>query len=222
MAIQELLTLSAFATRCGVSQPAISKAVRGPLLPIKFGRFVDATHPLAVAYLGKRKGAPTPVAGKKVGKTARKRKVYTKGKSRPGGIKRDMNEGSGVPIPEDIQSVADLTLRELIHRYGNKVQFFAYLKGMKTIEDISKTRINNAKAEGLLVSRDLVKKGVLDPINAAHIKMMTDGAKTITRRATAMHDGGSSLEDIELFVRDQIASFIKPVKAKVRRALKNG
>ena len=213
MAIQELLTLSAFATRCGVSQPAISKAVRGPLLLIKVGRFVDAAHPLAIAYQKKRVGAPTPVTGKK----GRVRPPDPR-KAPPG----KMTEGSGVPIPEDIQSVADLTLRKLIHLHGTNTAFSSWLANLKTLEDISKTQLNNAKAEGLLVTRDLVKKGVLDPINAAHIKMMTDGAKTITRRVTAMYDGGTSLEEIESFVRDQIASFIKPVKAKVRRALKNG
>ena len=215
MSTQELLTLSAFAARCGVSQPAISKAIRGPLLPIKFDRFVDAAHPLAVAYMEKRKGLPMPVVGKKGDKTTRKRNAIPP-------ESRKTTEGSGVPIPEDIQSVADLTLRELIQKHGNNVKFFAWLKGLKTIEDINKTQIDNARSEGLLVSRELVKVGVIDPINSAHVKMMTDGAKTITRRATAMHDGGTSLENIELFVRDQIASFIKPVKAKVRRALKNG
>lgn len=222
MAKQELLTLSAFATRCGVSQPAISKAVRGPLLSIRVGRLVDAAHPSAVAYQKKRKGAPTPVAGKKTKSSKGKKAAGAGPAKKVNGSNKISVKGSGVKIPEDLQTVIDLTLRELVRKHGTNTAFSAWIGNVKTLEDISKTQLSNAKAEGLLVSRDLVKRGVLDPINAAHVKMMTDGAKTITRRVTAMHDGGTPLEDIESFVREQIASFIKPVKAKVRRTLKNG
>ena len=53
------------------------------------------------------------------------------------------------------------------------------------------------------------------------IKLLTDGAKTIARRGTAMHDAGRDMLEIEKFVADQITSFIRPVKAKVARALRD-
>ena len=88
------------------------------------------------------------------------------------------------------------------------------------IEDINEKRLKNAQTKGELVSRELVKLGVIDPIDAAHIKLLTDGAKTIARRVTAMHDAGRPLDDVEKFVKNQITSFIRPIKAKVARALK--
>ena len=221
MTEKELLTLSAFAILCGVSQPAISKAVRNSLAPIKVGRLVDAAHPLAVAYQAKRKGAPTPVAPKKGSKKAAGAKAPKGGKGPANGSNKISAKGSGVKIPEDLQSVIDLTLRELLRKHGTNPAFSEWVGNVKNLENIIKTQLHNAKTEGSLVSRDLVKRGVLDLINAAHVKMMTDGAKTITRRVTAMHDGDTPLEEIEIFVREQIASFIKPVKAKVRRVLKN-
>jgi hypothetical protein len=124
-------------------------------------------------------------------------------------------------IPDDILAFIDMTLRELIQRYGTDVAFIDWLKSAKLIEDINEKRLKNAVTQGDLVSRDLIKIGVIDPINAAHIKLLTDGAKTIARRVTAMHGAGRSIEDCEKFVADQMTSFIRPIKSKVARALKN-
>ena len=84
---------------------------------------------------------------------------------------------------------------------------------MKEIEVIEERRIKSSKAKGELVHRDLIKKGIIDPIDTAYRKMLTDGAKTIARRA--------AVGDLEKFVADQIASFIKPAKASMKRALEH-
>lgn len=122
-------------------------------------------------------------------------------------------------IPEDITTFADMSLRELVTRFGTDIRFLDWLKSIKMIEDINEKRLKNAVAKGELVSRDLVKLGIIDPIESAHIKLLTDGAKTIARRATAMHSAERSLDDVEKFVKDQITSFIRPIKAKVARTL---
>jgi len=124
-------------------------------------------------------------------------------------------------VPEDIEAFADMTLRELIQRFGTDTAFVDWLKATKEIEYINEKRLKNAQTQGELVSRELVKVGIIEPIDAVHIKLLTDGAKTITRRVTAMHSAERDLDDIEKFVKDQITSFIRPVKAKVKRALKN-
>lgn len=124
-------------------------------------------------------------------------------------------------IPEDITAFADMSLRELVTRFGTDIRFLDWLKSIKMIEDINEKRLKNAVSKGELVGREIVKLGIIDPIDAAHIKLLTDGAKTIARRATAMHNAERSLDDIEKFVKDQITSFIRPIKAKVNRTLKD-
>ena len=124
-------------------------------------------------------------------------------------------------IPEDIQEFADMTLRDLVDKFGTDARFVDWLSATQKIEAINEKRLKNATTQGTLVSRDLVRVGVIEPIDAAHIKLLTDGAKTIARRSTAMHSAGRPLDDIEKFVAEQITSFIRPVKAKVARALKN-
>jgi hypothetical protein len=135
--------------------------------------------------------------------------------------KRTHNEDRLIEVPEDIEEFADMTLRELISRFGTDVRFVDWLKATQSIEAINEKRLKNAQTKGELVSRHLVKIAIIEPIESAHIKLMTDGAKTIARRAAAMAQAGKPVAEIEAFAIDQISSFIKPVKAKVDRALRN-
>lgn len=126
-----------------------------------------------------------------------------------------------IDIPNDIGAFIDMTLREVIQRFGTDAAFCDWLKATKEIEAIEEKRLKNAQTRGELVSRKLVKIGVIEPIDAAHIKLLTDGAKTIARRSTAMHGAGRTVEDIEKFVSEQMTSFIRPVKSRVAKALRN-
>lgn len=124
-------------------------------------------------------------------------------------------------IPENIAQFADMTIREVILKFGTDTRFVDYLKAIKSIEDIQEKRLKNEQTQGNLVSRDLIRVGIIEPLNTAHVKMMTDGAKAISVRAPAMAAAGAETVDIEKYISGVISSFIKPVAAKVERALKN-
>ena len=124
-------------------------------------------------------------------------------------------------IPDNIQLFADMTIREVISKFGTDYRFVDYLKALKEIEMVDERRVKNAKARGELVSRQLIRDGIIEPIDSAHIKLLTDGSRTIAKRVTAMHDAKRDLKDIEDFIKDQIASFIRPAKAKAQRTFKN-
>ncbi len=230
-----LIRKSAFADLVGVTPAAVTKATRvgGILHAAMLGKKLDTTHPAAVAYAAEHKpkvtisiddGPPIPLedfnedhgvppvigVNKPTGHTA-------KNLSKKAG---KYEEGS-FTVPEYIGDLADMTLRDLIMQFGTDVRFVDWLKATKEIEMINEKRLKNAESEGVLVSRHLVKVGIIDPLESAHIKLLTDGVKTIARRTVALHESGSDLPEIESFISDQVSSFIKPVKAKVKRALKN-
>lgn len=123
-------------------------------------------------------------------------------------------------IPANIEAFADMTLRDLIHRFGTDVRFLDWLKATKEIEMIAERRIKNATASGKLITRDLVARGVIDPFNSAHLRLMSDGAKSIAGAVVAKHMAGGELVEIERYVSDVIGSFLKPVKTKVAQALR--
>jgi len=123
-------------------------------------------------------------------------------------------------IPEDMQIFADMTLRELIERFGTDTAFLDWLKAIKELENIETKRIKNAASAGILINRDLVRTGIIEPINNAHIQLLTDGAKTLSLKIHTMVQAGEDLAEIEKSVIDQMSSFIRPVKDKIIKALK--
>lgn len=124
-------------------------------------------------------------------------------------------------IPEDIKAFIHMTLEQIIKRFGTDTAFCDWLKAVKSIEDINEKRLKNATTRGELVSRDLVKVGVIDQINTTFQKLLTDGAKSITVKITTMTKAGMGLNECEKTVVDQIESFIRPAKTKMIRNLKN-
>jgi hypothetical protein len=130
-------------------------------------------------------------------------------------------EAQLLQIPEDIRELANWSLRDLVTKFGTDVAFLDFLKATKELENIQEKRLKNAKTSGELVSRAQIKIGVIEPINTAHIKLLTDGAKTIAVRVKAMVDAERDLTEIEEFVTKQMTSFIKPMKAHIVRGMKN-
>ena len=124
-------------------------------------------------------------------------------------------------VPDNMQDFADMTIREVVTKFGTDYRMVDYLRALKEIEVIDERRIKSAKARGELVHRDLIVKGVIEPIDSAHRKMLTDGAKTIARRSVAMIGAGRGVDELEKFIAKQISSFIKPAKAKIKRVLEN-
>ena len=120
--------------------------------------------------------------------------------------------------PSDLETKS---LSELCEIFGTDEKFKNWTDARKKLTEIEKNQITNAKSIGLLVSRDLVKMGIIDPIDSTFATLLTDTAKTIAIRAVAMADAGNDVREIEKLIVDQISSVIRPAKAKIKRILKN-
>lgn len=125
-----------------------------------------------------------------------------------------------INVPENIKDFIDMTLGDLILEFGTDIAFVDWLKATKSIEDINEKRLKNAQTQGELVNRSLVKKTIIEPMDDMLRKLLSDGVKTIARRAIAMHEADRELAEIECFISDIISSFIKPMKSKVSRSFK--
>lgn len=120
-----------------------------------------------------------------------------------------------VAIPDEIQSLAELTLRELVDRYGSASRFEKWLSSVQKIEAIEEKRLSNAETRGTLISRHLVRSAVIDPIDGVFTRLLTDGAKTIASRAHAIALGGGDVLDVRHMIDDVLQGFIKPAKRKM-------
>lgn len=238
MGTRELQTKAQFAELAGVKPAAITQATKpGKLLhkaTVGDGRKmrVDPNHPAAKEYLAdrKQKGPKVTVSvngGEELPYDEYMEQVENGPKlSGAAGAKESKKQLSlynidPADVPDNMQDFADMTIREVVTKFGTDYRMVDYLRALKEIETIDERRIKSAKMRGELVHRDLVFKGVLEPIDSAHRKMITDGAKTIARRSVAMVGAGKDADDLEKFIAEQISSFIKPAKARIKRALEN-
>ena len=282
---QKLITRAQFAELAGVSGAAVTKAAAASLKAATSGKFIDAAHPDALAYVKKQDRDKTPPAATgldplyeqaleecqkankwtishlvrtlKIGKVrARKLQAmlaatevkdtappdmirdgarivkmlkdaqpektpHVRGTAARKERRKAESDETAEEVPENIAEYADMTLRQIIQKFGTDVRFVDWLKAVKAIEDIQEKRLKNEQTQGNLVNRDLIRVGIIEPLNTAHVKMMTDGAKAISVRVPAMAAAGEETVDIERYISGVISSFIKPVAAKVERVIKN-
>ena len=275
---QKLITRAQFAELAGVSGAAVTKAAAASLKAATSGKFIDAAHPDALAYVKKQDRDKTPPAAtgldplyeqaleacqsannwtvahlvrtQKIGKVrARKLQAmlaatevkdtptprreadldshiaakapHVRGTAARKERRKAESDETAEEVPDNIAEYADMTLRQIIQKFGTDVRFVDWLKAVKSIEDIQEKRLKNEQTQGNLVNRDLIRMGIIEPLNTAHVKMMTDGAKAISVRVPAMAAAGEETVDIERYVSGVISSFIKPVAAKVERVIKN-
>jgi len=136
----------------------------------------------------------------------------------------ELSDNDDILVPEEdenIEMFLDMTLRELVDRFGTSTRFLDWLTATKRIEDVDEKRLKNAKTKGELISRQLVEVGVIDVFNSAHLRLMADGAKTLANGVISKHLSGVEVPEIETFITDIVGSFIKPVKNKIERSLRN-
>lgn len=206
--MQRLMNKANFAKLAGVHPSTITRLSKTSLKDAMVGTRVDAAHPEAVNYLNEKGIA---------------KNYATEDDPNPPPITSEFIEENKkiIEVTDDISAFADMTLRELTERFGTDESFKFWLGATKTIEEINEKRLKNAQTQGTLISRKLVHVGVIDTFNSAHLRLLKDGAKSISAGVISKHESGAGLADIEDYVSDILGSFIKPVKAKIARVLKN-
>lgn len=167
------------------------------------GRF-DVEHPAYVRYCAKHDFQHT----------ADDRLEALPDNSRIKFVPLDMSE------VESMDDVMDLKLREIITRFGEEAAFSAWLRDLKTAEDIREKRLKNEVTEKSLISRDGVKSQLMGLLEELSRRLLQDGAKTITRRNYGASSSGVALEDSEKETRDIISQNLRKAKDGITKRLK--
>jgi len=126
-----------------------------------------------------------------------------------------------VPLDEEsMDQVMDMRLREILTRFGEEAAFSAWLRDLKTAEDIREKRLKNEVTEKSLISREGVKSQLMGLLEELSRRLLQDGAKTITRRNYAAANSGVDLSDSEKETRDIISQNLRKAKDGITRRLK--
>jgi hypothetical protein len=197
----------------GVSPAAITKACRKELKPAAVGDLVDLDHDATRAYLARHAGDSDD------GVTALP--------ELPPGDDHDSDgapPGRYVPRLDETgfsEELADLTLREIVDKFGTVRAYQKILEAHVKKEQALKNRIANALKLGELIARELVEQHVLAFIDAVFKRLLSDSPKTVAKRCYELAQSGAPVEEAERFVRDNLSGQLAPMKATAERVLRN-
>ena len=228
-----LYTKSKFANGVGVTASGISKRCKGLLKNAMVGKYIDVDHEVVKSYLVELRLKGHKITLNDTVKPPKPRLTpIPKPKPRPRKIKPppplkiDEPDLSPAPIenrktrlPKNVSEYADWTLDEIVNEFGTAEAFEIYFKAFKRMCDIREKVIKIDERAGLLVSRRLVEISVLDPVNAAHERLLSDGKKTIARRLLAAVKADEEINVLETIVSKELTAHIRPLKSKIQRAL---
>jgi hypothetical protein len=203
-----LITKTKMAEIAGVSQSAVGKACRkGALQSAVCSGKIDMNSEAARAYL-RKKGIDPDVVFESSDPISNSANNHVVSQVLP----------NGDTDPRDLEK---MTLPQICEIYGTDERFKHWTSARKTLTEIQRNEIANAKAAGRLIARELVKVGIIDQLDSVFRTLLTDTSKTISIRSKAMAESGSDTDDIKKLIVDQISSVIRPAKVKMMRVFEN-
>lgn len=207
---------SEFAVLCGVSRAAVSKACgEGKALAPAFdGKNIDLAHPAARAYVLAKTGEQLP--------DARSYAQHTRGVAAGKEKRKRAAPADDMPPLEEAEHIAeylDMTLRDVIDKFGTDVRFLDWLKAVEKLEAIRDKRLRNDERENKLVPRELMGV-VVGAFERCFSLQLNDASKTISARLYSYVKAGRTVEDATQLVEDQISAPIKDAKRRIAAAMK--
>jgi hypothetical protein len=224
-----LVTQSEFARSIGCTPQAISKACKpgGALYDSLYDNRIDIESKFAISYIDERE------ARAEIKKAQKKSKPKPKSKQKKAPPKPPSKTPQPPPKVEtpsdhleefktgekDIRTMSEMTIEEVIATFGSAAEFDRWIKSVMDLEKTHALRIKNLVDEGKLVSRKIIKQGIIDPIDEVFTKILTDGSKSASIMVHTMALSGSTPSEIEDHIRMTFSKIIKPAKDRMGKAI---
>jgi phage terminase Nu1 subunit (DNA packaging protein) len=187
------ITKTDLARLAGVSQAAVSKAVRQGKVPVLPDGSIDADSPECMAYMSSRTNRKNPPLEKQ-----EKTKAASATKNVPPSM-------PSIFDPNDEIGIAARKLAMELQRLSEQTQ---------------NMMLKNAQLEGKLVSRDVFESRIWNPTETFLARLLSDGVKTIVAKIMPMARNGESRQNCEIAVRKELSSLVKSFKAAMTRSKK--
>jgi hypothetical protein len=221
--MDKLISRSGLARLCNVQPSSVTTICKKFPPEALVANRIDLNNAVVIEYVKKHTGKPPPDNHKDISSSL----FGDSKKPRIGNAatrEQKKNKSIDEVIESDVEKITDyrnMPLQEIIDKFGSDASFCDWLRATKLIEDINEKRIKNAQLEASLVSRDLVIKGIIDPMNGMLTRILTDGVKTVSRRTVAMVQVGADAVEVEDYIYKQLSSLINPTQSKIKRSIKN-
>lgn len=199
----KLISKAEFSRLCGVSQPAIAKAIKNKLAPAFVNGKIDISNEAAIEYKNsKHKKKAVEVVVETEIKTA--------------------SENVDLAVADvdiDMADINNWRIGDLVEKFGTDEGFKNWTTARKTIEEIKYKELKNKELAGELIMREMVAKYVFGSIDATQIRLLTDTPRTIAMRVYALANSDTDIEEAEALVTELISKQLKDLKAKTKKTL---
>lgn len=221
-----LISKAELARWAGVSAPAISKACRvgGPLYDAASSEGVDAEHPLVRQWLAghgvhklpdppQARPKAKPKAKPKRG-TARRPTPPPKPKADPPPAPPQLDE-----LPGGIEDLENLTVREVVMRYGSVDGFKRFVDSLKGIAEYKHRELRVRQQRGDLIERDRVAGVVFPLLEVAFSRLVGDVPESVSKLVVARAEAGGpeTTADVVQLIRDANSRVLKNLKESAAR-----
>ena len=192
----DIITRKELAQRTGLAQRTVTEYTRpgGPLADAVSGTKIDAAHPsvrrLIAEQLGAQLDDTTP---------------HTDPVSE---------------IPQQYRHLADLTVSQIVRRFGSLAQYEYFLKAAKTLEEVEERRLKNSERRGEVIPREYVETHLIGYIAGITQRLLNDAPKALTRRIIAAVKADTDPGEIEKMVLKMISKDLKDARDNAQRKIR--
>ena len=191
----------------GVSRQAITKVCRpgGALYDATGSDGVDVSHPLVREWLDSHGVADIPTGDPGPGGKTRK------APAKPAASKAAKPAESDPAESEDLEN---LTVREVVMRYGSVDGFKRFVDSLKNIAEYKYRELRIKQQRGDLVERAKVAGLVFPLIDVTFSRLVTDIPDAVSKLVIARVESGGpeTLVDVQKIIRDANSRAIKNLK----------
>lgn len=196
----------------GVARSTAKRACDGPLYDATTESGVDVEHPLVIEWLDSHgcHEIPEEVEQPKTPKPKKpKKRSATPPKASP-----PPKKPATRPEPHDLEHLEDLTVREVVMRYGSVDGFKRFVDSLKSISEFKYKELRAKQQRGDLIEREKVAGLVFPMIDVAFARLVTDVPDSVAKLVIArVESGGADTSaDVQKIIRDANSRVLKNVK----------
>jgi len=211
-----VITRAEIARLAGVSGPALSKASRGRLKDAMVGKKMDAEHPLVVAYIDEKRSQQEDGTLENYRDAAKTRDAAKRKKGKP-------SVSVPEPMPTDeIQDLEQLTVQQVVARYGSSAKFKTYVDALKSLADYKNKELLTRTRRMELIEKATTASTLFSIVDLAFRRLVTDIPDGMVQQVIArVQSGGGHLEkDVRALIQEPISKVLKDAKTEITKKLK--
>lgn len=205
----------------GVSRQALTKACKpgGPLYDATDSKGVDVEHPIVREWLAGHGVEELPEVGHAAKKSTVPRKKPDRAKTSKPKSADSPPMVPTTPAGYDIKNLEELTVREVVMRYGSVDGFKRFVESLKNIAEYKHRELRVRQQRGELIERDKVAGLVFPLIEVAFSRLVSDVPESISKLVVARVEAGGpeTTADVQQLIRDANSRVLKNLKQSADR-----